>query len=129
MMWPGGDQTKAYHLGTMMIANDASSPTDSIGNYEAVLSQKGSGKLWKTASVKGFPRKRLGHYDLLYRVLRAAVGERNSEINLERDEAAVRVAKFISAHTSNHNGEPADRLSCSYQDTPLLLSDLRLLVI
>jgi hypothetical protein len=76
-MWPGGDEDKAYHLGTILIANDATSDNLNVGNYAAVLSKKGGNGVWKEARVTGFPRKRLGPYDLLFRVLRAAVGNRN----------------------------------------------------
>jgi hypothetical protein len=76
-LWPGGDKEKASHLGTILIANDESGTLNS-GNYVAVLSQaKKPATMWKTSIVKGFPRKRLGAYDLLYRILKDVVGERN----------------------------------------------------
>jgi hypothetical protein len=76
-MWPGGDEDKAYNLGTMLIANDGLSDEPDFGNYGAVLSKRGGKGLWKEAKVTSFPRKRLGPYDLLYRILKVAVGSRN----------------------------------------------------
>lgn len=69
------------HLGTIDIANvtDFSSPTlQTRGNYTAMLSRKGSpASVWKSVGVQDFPRKQRNAYDLLYRVLKEAVGERN----------------------------------------------------
>jgi hypothetical protein len=64
------------HLGTVTIANDCTGSKGS-GNYVAKLSTKRAGRLWRQTRVKGFPRQRLGVYDLLYRVLRDVVGGRN----------------------------------------------------
>jgi hypothetical protein len=66
------------HLGTIVIANDGESPDPSIGHYNACLSKRGQPKKqWRAGSIRGFPRLRLGPYDLLYRVLHATVGDRN----------------------------------------------------
>lgn len=79
---PHGDESRKRHLGTMEIANVGGTP--SRGNYRARLSKRGKPKqLWKEGAVTGFPRKRLGPYDLLYRALMATVGSRNGE--KERD--------------------------------------------
>lgn len=65
------------HLGTICIANDRTG-SNSIGNYRAELSRRGEPRRkWRDAKVRGFPRQRLGAYDLLFRVLREAVGGRN----------------------------------------------------
>lgn len=75
---PHGCEERRRHLGTVLIANDGSNGAGPVGDYAAVLSRRGQpGSVWKCAPVSGFPRKRLGAYDLLYRVLRVAVGNRN----------------------------------------------------
>ncbi len=84
-MHPRGDKSRARLLGEMHIANDGTG-TETTGNYMAILtralSKSSEGnrvRAWKQARVAGFPRKRLGPYDLLYRVLKATVGTRNDE--------------------------------------------------
>ncbi len=68
---------KPRHLGTIEIANDASG-TSNTGNYDAALSRRDKpARAWRRVRVEGFPRLRLGAYDLLYRVLHAAVSARN----------------------------------------------------
>jgi hypothetical protein len=73
---PHGDESRARHLGTAVIANDGTGDLDT-GNYWAKLSKWGSGATWKRGKYKGFPRKRRGPWDLLYCLLREIVGERN----------------------------------------------------
>lgn len=76
---PRGNENKKRVIGTAVIANDASG-TPKIGNYEAALSTRHKKpRVWKSVAVDHFPRQRLGAWDLLYRVLRAAVGDRNKE--------------------------------------------------
>lgn len=78
---PATNPKAVRHLGTITIANDGvkSRATDSReGDYIYALSVRGQPRrVWKEGRVEGFPRLRLGAYDLLLRVLRAAVGERN----------------------------------------------------
>jgi hypothetical protein len=72
---PHGREEHKRVLGRMVIANDGSgSPT--AGNYEAAATGKAP-RVWKNATVRGFPRKRLLAWDLLYRVLHEMVGDRN----------------------------------------------------
>lgn len=73
---PFGDATKAKVLGVCHLVNDGSG-TLTQGNYYARFSRTGARGWWKTGEVKGFPRKRLGQWDLLYRALRSIVGDRN----------------------------------------------------
>lgn len=64
------------HLGTAEIYNDGSG-SRTRGNYKYRLFSK-SKRVWKTGGIEGFPRtQRLG-WDLLFRVLRSAVGDRNA---------------------------------------------------
>ncbi len=74
-MWPHGDRSKAYPLGEVTIANVGGS--QSRGNYRWRLFKRGTNAEWKSGSVEDFPRTRLGAYDLLHRVLKLAVGDRN----------------------------------------------------
>lgn len=68
-------------LGTITIANDAAASRASggaLGDYAVTLSRRGQPcSVWKRGAVRGFPRKRLGTYDLLFRALREMVGSRN----------------------------------------------------
>jgi hypothetical protein len=78
-LWPGGDRSKAESLGEAVIINDGSG-TATQGNYHFALSRRGQtakDQAWRDGQVRGFPRKRLGGWDLVYRALHAAVGERN----------------------------------------------------
>lgn len=63
------------HLGTMEIANTGQG-TPTQGKYRVRLSDK-AGRPWREVHVEGFSRRWLLAWDLLYRVLRDAVGERN----------------------------------------------------
>ena len=79
-VWPGGDASKAEHVGTAEIDNDTTG-TLTVGNYNVVVGKSAYFKCpWKRGRVEGFPRRRLGPWDLLYRALRATVGARN-EVN------------------------------------------------
>lgn len=65
------------HLGTVEIANTGKGSATQ-GNYRFKMFGRGEQKrLYKEGAIEGFPRKRLLAWDLLYRVLRDAVGERN----------------------------------------------------
>jgi len=67
------------HLGTATVANDGRG-THNEGSYAAVLSRRGRpSSAWRRTRVEGFPRRRLTAWDLLYRVLRKAVGDRNGD--------------------------------------------------
>lgn len=78
---PLGDETRARHLGTAIIANDATG-SRARGNYTVRLSKRGQPKsVWRRGRVEGFPRQRLGAWDLLYLALRATVGDRYKESN------------------------------------------------
>jgi hypothetical protein len=66
-------------LGMATIFNDAKGSSVS-GNYEYAFSKRGKHEniTWKSGNIKGFPRKRLLAWDLLYRCLKDAVSERNN---------------------------------------------------
>ena len=74
---PHGIEGRKKHLGTAEIWNDATGNL-ATGNYGYRLSRRGQPNSdWKSGEVKGFPRKRLGGWDLLFRALRNAVADRN----------------------------------------------------
>jgi hypothetical protein len=100
-MWPGGDESRAYSLGVIEIANVGGTMTR--GDYAVKLSKsprlaKRAGN-WKKGAVQNFPRQRLGAYDLLLRALATVIGDRNPEAHeavnwrlAEIEEAARRFA-------------------------------------
>ena len=76
---PGGDASKARHMGTLEIANDGTGTADT-GNYKYTISKWGKARqIWRMGSLRGFLREKLGPWDLLYRVLREAVGHRSPD--------------------------------------------------
>jgi hypothetical protein len=84
-LWPGGDQKRARLLALGTIENTGG--TAARGAYKALLygaTAAGVTKAllnrapFRAVGVENFPRKRLCAWDLLFRVLRAAVGERNA---------------------------------------------------
>ena len=69
-------------LGIAEIANDGETSRASNGargSYTVRLSKRApyTRQTWKAGRVEDFPRRRLGAWDLLYRALRATVGDRN----------------------------------------------------
>lgn len=74
-LWPYGDQSKAKVLGMCMIANDGTGDQET-GNYYAIFKDD---KCEKKSEVKSFPRLRLNAFDLLFRALRGAFGDRNEK--------------------------------------------------
>lgn len=76
-LWPGGDQKRAKTIGIGKIGNDATGDC-STGNYNATLFSEDK-TLWKKGRVEGFPRK-LTAWDLLYRVLKNLVSDRNEPV-------------------------------------------------
>lgn len=76
-LWPFGSEMGKKHLGTLLISNDVSGD-ESKGNYKCRFFNK-AGRKWRKCFVRGFPRKRLLAWDLLYRALREVVGNRNAK--------------------------------------------------
>ena len=64
-------------LGTLKIANDATGDART-GHYVGEL-RGANGRVLETCRVRGFPRKRLLAWDLVYRALRAMRGDRNGD--------------------------------------------------
>jgi hypothetical protein len=81
-MWPRGDASKARLLGEGRICNEGGDMK--TGNYSVNLlkspeyAKDGNvGKSWRKGTVSGFPRQKLGPWDLLLRGLVSAIGSRN----------------------------------------------------
>ena len=72
---PRGDASKAKELGRIKIGNTGTG-TSTKGNYTAALFDKAK-RRFRVVDITGFPRKRLLAFDLVYRILKAAIGERN----------------------------------------------------
>lgn len=66
------------HLGTAEIWN-LGDGSPARGNYKYVLSQRGRPNVeFRSGLITDFPRKRFLMWDLLYRILWHAVGDRNA---------------------------------------------------
>lgn len=82
---PHGDESRKRIIGVGEIVNDGTasdgSGDSSMGNYVAKLFKSPEFStaegVWRQCPVLGFPRKKLGPWDLLYRVLKESVGYRN----------------------------------------------------
>lgn len=74
-MWPHGDESKAYELGSAVIVNQGGRAGDTHGNYTAGF-HRGKGtateRTTKFADVEHFPRKRLNVWHLIARCLKEA---------------------------------------------------------
>ena len=74
---PHGSEEGKRHLGTCLITNTGAG-TLQEGEYTVSLSKWDRPRLvWKRGSVKAFPRKKRGPWDLLYLALKNCVGNRN----------------------------------------------------
>lgn len=77
-MWPGGDKTKAYPLGTMTVALDEDlTVSENFRGYRWRITTFDGKRTWKAGTIEGHTPKTRGPWDLLYRILRKAVGPRN----------------------------------------------------
>jgi len=76
---PHGIESKKKHIGTAKIVNDNTGSLE-VGNYWMTLSKfDDPNAVWKKATYKGFKRLKKGPWDLLYLLLKEAVGKRNKE--------------------------------------------------
>jgi hypothetical protein len=72
---PLGFENRKKTIGELTIVNDGTGSQTS-GNYQVTLMKSSSKRIWKLGTVKNFPRKRLGPYDLLLRALQDCIGVR-----------------------------------------------------
>lgn len=75
-MWPNGDETKSYSLGSMTIVLKGLD-ANGLRKYEWAISKFGSKAIWKRGFIEGHNPKTRGPWDLLFRILGMAVGSRN----------------------------------------------------
>lgn len=72
-VWPGGDKARAYEMGRMEIANDATTTLfdQTKGNYDAVVTWPApSGTpIRRTARVEDYPRQEFTVWELVRRLL------------------------------------------------------------
>ncbi len=72
---PFGNEARKRTLATGTITN-LGTGSKTQGNYFADF-RDAAGRPWRHCTVTGFPRKRLLAWDLLYRVLKNLVSDRN----------------------------------------------------
>lgn len=68
---------KARSLGSLKIINDGTGDLR-FRNYDYEISKFGERGTWKKGNVKGLDTSRRGPWDLLYMILKKAVGGRNA---------------------------------------------------
>jgi hypothetical protein len=89
-LWPGGSEEHKEEIGSMKITNKGATEDGKFGRYfyELFKSKKYSKSegVWKKGEMHWFPRLTRGPYDILYRVLKEAVGSRN-DIDEEKIES------------------------------------------
>ena len=78
-LWPLGSEKYKKEIASMKIWNDGTG-TKSMGNYKYSVSLS---RQWKMGEIKKFPRRRLNVWDLIFRVLYDAVGDRNNDKTLD----------------------------------------------
>lgn len=74
-LWPKGDEKLCIVKGVILIANNGTGDINT-GNYNYTV-VTGKNKKYAEGSIMNFPRKRLLAFDLVYRVLKQIIGERN----------------------------------------------------
>jgi hypothetical protein len=74
-LWPGGCEARKRTLATGTITN-LGTGSNTCGNYFADL-RDAAGRSWRHGTVTDFPRNRLLAWDLLFRVLKNLVSNRN----------------------------------------------------
>lgn len=75
---PGGKEEGKTVLGTVTIALQEMSSAGTRGRYKAQFRGKGGQVLWDPIEIRDFPRRQRLAWDLLYRALHVAVGDRNN---------------------------------------------------
>lgn len=78
-MWPRGDQAKAYPIATMAVSLDPKTAgSNTSRSYNWRISRQGNKGTWKSGYVEGHNKNLRGPWDLIYRILKDAVGSRNT---------------------------------------------------
>lgn len=106
-MWPGGQKDRARVLGEGRISNIGGS--SSSGNYDVKLLKSPeyakSPGIWKRGLVEGFPRLKLGPWDLLFQALKATVGKRNQTREEQHAQEAVEILDKMDAEGLLNHGD------------------------
>lgn len=76
-MWPKGDKTKAYSMGTLTVALDPDTSTLTKRDYTWRITRFQDKGTWKSGRIEGHTPKTRGPWDLIFRILRNVVGHRN----------------------------------------------------
>lgn len=76
-MWPQGDRSRAYSLGTMSVALDPKESTPTRRSYTWRITSFKEKRTWKAGRIGGHTPKTRGPWDLVFRILRDVVGVRN----------------------------------------------------
>jgi hypothetical protein len=88
---PGAARVRRTDIARAVIRNDHTG-TPEHGNYDVRLYDPPAYNPWAgrtvTTRLEGFPRRELGAWDLVYRVLRELVGGRNEEASTRREPAS-----------------------------------------
>jgi hypothetical protein len=80
---PLGIEEEKRHIGTMIIFNDGTG-SRTRGSYKYRISKQGHPlSIWKEGEVDDFARTKLGPWDLLFLVLKHAVGKRDKSRKAE----------------------------------------------
>ncbi len=83
---PLGSEENKETIGLMNIWNDATG-TKVWGNYQYKIFKKNEPtEIWLRGFVRSFPRKKLNVWDLLFRALFHAVGDRNMVNKIDTTE-------------------------------------------
>ena len=91
-VWPGGDYRRARDMGTVLVWIVAADGEE-VGHYRYKILKFNqrrrykellqrpqdipSSACWREGTIQGFPRKKQGPLDLLYRILDKAIGNRS----------------------------------------------------
>jgi hypothetical protein len=95
-MWPGGDPRNKYPLGEMVISNDGTGGPG-VGNYDAEVKRHRGPR--KSARVEGFPRLRLGVWNLVRMALDRTHGPYHGRLlELTSGEASHLAAVLLEHH-------------------------------
>jgi hypothetical protein len=76
-MWPRGNESESYSLGTLTIALDPGTSTPTLRNYTWRITRFRDKGTWKSGRIEGHTPKTRGPWDLIFRILKGVVGYRN----------------------------------------------------
>jgi hypothetical protein len=107
-LWKGGDPARVVELGSATISNVSGAAKPTRGDYIAHFYGKRKKHLG-SASVTGFPRKRLLGWDLVFRAARACFESRNPKVEHGSGRLAQTLAELRHAYENAANGRIGDQ--------------------